>query len=340
MAIHQTIRKNIVTGEWEHYVDVPFFDDNHWVPGIFNYHGKFPITETTQSLMRNGEDFILSYEDVVYEDYETVTKRNLPEYQDVTNLYDIQFEELYKPESPISISFTKTNPTYETVDISATITGGYPYRSPNVHYKFNWTILEYESDYLSIFNAQKGNLKIDGIGKGLYQLTATDANGISVTETVEVETRDLLQKNRLPSSEDLDLSVNLYFWSNDPVGKKGTLRAVINAGESISPYNVKWIKGTEGGNVIGEEIVEISPMEDLLVESELWIGIGPYSIVVTSADGQVTTDFEEVTDADFPVPYVSEESYGQDATPGDDPNLPTRKPLVRPSTDDNYNPDY
>ena len=300
MATKQTIRKNIITGEWEHYVDVPLFNDYHWVPGIFNYYGDFPPTETTHSLVRNGEDFILSYEDLYYEDYEIVTKRHLPEYDDVTNLYDIKFDELYTPKNSLNIVFSKRNPEYEFINIEAVPHGGYPYRHPNVHYQFRWKAIEFDGRYIQNFNNTKNSYTLEGIGIGKYELTITDANRNSYSKVVNITKSDLLKNIHVgPITTPKPFSANLWFWSDDTSQQRGYLRVTVDPTGTEGPYTLEWRRGTIPGLELRTEIVESFSVENT-VYLDYYLGWSDYSIIITSNDGQVATSTITVNESSFP----------------------------------------
>lgn len=309
MANKQIIRKNIITGEWEHYVDVPLFDNYHWAPGIFDYYGEFPVTTESQSLVRNGEDFLLSYEDVVYKDYEVTSKRKLPRYTDVKNIYDIRFDELYTPSTELSIFLAKKNRGTDTLDIEATIIGGYPYRHPDVHYDFYWTARNMDTTFIDAYNNSKNTLILKGVGTGFYKISVRDANRIFNSEAIRVSQSDFLNVK-----DDQGLGVRLFFYSSDTIAARGTLRAVISSGNSTSPYTIEWKRGGVDGGIILEETVEIEPNVKKIIDADISVGLGTYSIVVKSADGQEVTQTIEVTTASFPEPDPGEDVYGDYST--------------------------
>jgi len=304
MATTIQIRKNSVTGEWEHYVESPVEGASRWVPGISTSQRATMLIEE-QPLTRNAEDFLISFEDINYDNYEIPISRLLPTYTDVKNIYDKNFTELYTPTKELTVSLELTNPTLNTVDIKATVVGGYPYISPNKHYNIRWSATGVDSSTNRIF----GNIKVKeilGAGVGEYFLTVIDSNGAFLTTSIKVtpndfvkadpdivvppevygvELRFLITSNRYsveegddepPSDQFPDENGDIPTEPGVIDERRGELHALLTKGESVSPYEVYWTKN-------GIELTG-AVYNQLTLEN---VGIGTYRIQITDANDEI-----------------------------------------------------
>jgi len=237
MPTPRKIRKNILTGNWEHYVELPQ-SDTHWLPGLYDYQGEFPIPIETHSLVRNGEGYLISYQDILFTDYEVASERLLPDRIDVYTEYDIKFTEFF-PSTPLEVKFEISEPTTETVTLEAKVIGGFPYRSPDEHYYVKWEPAFLDGRHVKDLTNVK-DLKLTEMGTGRYTLTIVDANKGLIISTVYVKDSHLIPLETLP---DKTFRVALKFVATNLKSKTGTITAYILKGDSIPPHKIIWKEG-------------------------------------------------------------------------------------------------
>lgn len=94
MAYNNKIRKNPITNEWEHLMQIDNNSDSVWVPGLYGYYDVNSVSESLHDIYNNGNNTVIYREGLNTGIILTPISNTVLNYNEYVNTYNVEIMHL------------------------------------------------------------------------------------------------------------------------------------------------------------------------------------------------------------------------------------------------------
>lgn len=273
MAIPIKIRRNPYDNSWEHWVPATADNDGFWSPGLYDSNRTSVIP--SESIRRNVDGYLLSYEEAVFPEYKLESSIGLITYEDWLSAFDLNIFELVPVEekdtseepisptiTPLQVSLQKslsTDPDLPDIqyeELNVPFEEGYDHitwlddipeagtlllivatiRGGTIPYAIEWTGPNGIID-TSNPNYALNDYVIYGLRLGEYTIRVTDKEGYVVDANIVVRNEDYIKDYEEHEGGGSELPQDQLNYQIEP-----------DPGSVVIPPEPTFIQGADEGN--------------------------------------------------------------------------------------------